>query len=441
MPMAGLSPEQGPPLAVPLSFFFLAPVAMVGASALLLIHGDTVIWNRWVPATLAFTHVGTLGFLCPVMFGALYQIIPVVAGGTVPRLRLAHVVHLCLVLGVVSLVLAFLGGSKVAFLVAGGSLTAALVLFLIPVAIALIRAPTRSHTVTGVRVAVIGLALVSGFGLRAVCSRFTADLNLDWLAWTVAHASFGLVVWVGGLITAVSWQVLPMFYLADPLPRVSRILSLWLTFSAATIPAVLLLIGADAQTVSLAVGPGAAAIWLLHPVVAAIRLRRRRRRRADISLRFWYTGLGCAPVVFAAALAALWLDDPRWPLVFGWLAIWGWAGMIVHGMLTRIVPFLVWFHRFAALVGLEPVPPMRRMLPVGRATVAYWLHALTLVLGCGAIISGWVPLVYAAALTMALTGLALGACLLGVLAARAGQGWTGRQQTIPLAVARADSYT
>ena len=157
-------------------------------------------------------------------------------------------------------------------------------------------------------------------------------------------------------------------------------------------------------------------------------------------MRFWYTGLGCAPVVFAAALAALWLDDPRWPLVFGWLAIWGWAGMIVHGMLTRIVPFLVWFHRFAALVGLEPVPPMRRMLPVGRATVAYWLHALTLVLGCGAIISGWVPLVYAAALTMALTGLALGACLLGVLAARAGQGWTGRQQTIPLAVARADSY-
>ena len=122
----------------------------------------------------------------------------------------------------------------------------------------------------------------------------------------------------------------------------------------------------------------------------------------------------------AFLIAALWLDDPRWPLVFGWLAIWGWAGMIVHGMLTRIVPFLVWFHRFAALVGLEPVPPMRRMLPVGRATVAYWLHALTLVLGCGAIISGWVPLVYAAALTMALTGLALGACLLGVLAARAG---------------------
>ena len=209
-----------------------------------------------------------------------------------------------------------------------------------------------------------------------------------------------------------------MFYLADPLPRWSRILTLWLVGLAAIAPVPLLLVGADAQTVALAAGPAAAAIWLLHPVVAALKLRQRRRRRADISLRFWYSGLACAPVVFLTAAAAVWLSEPRWPLAFGWLAIWGWAGLIIHGMLTRIVPFLVWFHRFAALVGLEPVPPMRRMLPEGRARIGYWMHAATLVLGCGAIASGWVGLVYAAASTMAFTGLALGAGLVGVLRTR-----------------------
>lgn len=54
--------------------------------------------------------------------------------------------------------------------------------------------------------------------------------------------------------------------------------------------------------------------------------------------------------------------DPRWQVLFEWVAIWGWAGLIMQGMLSRIVPFLVWFHRFSARVGLEPVPSMRSML-------------------------------------------------------------------------------
>ena len=36
--------------------------------------------------------------------------------------------------------------------------------------------------------------------------------------WSQAHLCIALVGWVGGLIAAVSWQVLPMFYLAPHAP-------------------------------------------------------------------------------------------------------------------------------------------------------------------------------------------------------------------------------
>ena len=90
-----------------------------------------------------------------------------------------------------------------------------------------------------------------------------------------------------------------------------------------------------------------------------------------------------------SALAAYLLESPRWDLVFGWLAIWGWAGMIVHGMLTRIIPFLVWLDRFASRVGEIPVPSVKKLLPDQRTRVGFALHLGTLVMGVVAIGGGW----------------------------------------------------
>jgi hypothetical protein len=119
---------------------------------------------------------------------------------------------------------------------------------------------------------------------------------------------------------------------------------------------------------------------------------------------FWQTGLACAPLVACAAVGAWWWPEPRMTLLFGWLALFGWAGMIVHGMLTRIVPFLVWFHRFAPLVGEQPTPSARGLLPDAWAHRAFVLHTATALLGCVAILVGGDLL--ARALGVALLGVA-----------------------------------
>ena len=66
----------------------------------------------------------------------------------------------------------------------------------------------------------------------------------------------------------------------------------------------------------------------------------------------------------------------------------GWAGAVVHGMLTRIVPFLVWFHRCAPHVGKIPIPSTRELMPDRAVAFGFWLHLLALFVGASAIATG-----------------------------------------------------
>jgi len=411
----GLSTEQAPPLSIPASFFCTAPVGIVAAGVWLLVADAPPLVARFVPATAVLTHLLTLGFIGAVMLGALYQMIPVVAGVPVPLARAAHAVHAGLVVGLGALVYGLSTGRGGSFAVAGGLLGATVVAFLLPVSVALVRAPTRSDTVRGMRLAVSGLALLVLFGIAQALTRWSPIAVGHPHAWLGAHAALGLVGWIGALVTAVSWQVLPMFYLTEELPTWSRRVTLAAVALTLVAPVTAVALGASLEVTALCGAPGALAVWVLHPVMAIDALRRRKRRRADASIRFWLVGLGVAPLLPVAGILAFALPQPQWTVLFGWLALWGWAGTIVHGMLGRIVPFLVWFHRFSPLVGEARVPSLRELLPERRLHAALALHVVALALGCAAIGTGWRPLTAATGVAVVLTGLNLGANLLHVL--------------------------
>ena len=416
---AGLHTDQAPPLSIPASFFLLAPVAMLAAGLMMAFHGAAITATRWLPITMAATHIGTLGFLGSIMLGALYQMIPVVAGAPVPAPRLAHVVHAALALGVSSLAVGFTNG-RVRMLALGAALLAlALVLFLAAAAIALARAPTRDDTVTGMRLAVAGLFAVALLGVLMALGRSGYfPVRGSWLGWVTAHAATGALVWVGGLIASVSWQVVPMFYLTAPLPPWSRHATLTAVALALFVGPLAAVYGAGPVPIALAAAPAAVMVWIVHPIVTARALHLRKRRRVDGSVRFWWAGLVCAPLAIPLSLASALADAQRWPVTLGFLVVWGWAGLVAHGMLSRIVPFLVWFHRFSPLAGLVPVPSMRALLPDVRIRAALALHASAVVAGTLAAATGWSKLVRLAGLLLALAAVTLGANLVHALRQR-----------------------
>ena len=135
-----LSIDQAPPQSVPLGFYAILPVALVAAGVLLALQGNQLFATQWLPQTIAWTHLGTLGLLTAAMFGSLYQMVPVVLGTPVPGIRLAHAVAVALALGLAGLVFGLSLGFPSLILMGGTLLGLAFLAFLVPMGIALTRA-------------------------------------------------------------------------------------------------------------------------------------------------------------------------------------------------------------------------------------------------------------------------------------------------------------
>ncbi len=381
---AGLQPDQGPPLSIPASFFSLAPLSLVAAGLVLLLGPE--LTSRWTPTLMAVTHIGTLGLLGSVMLGALYQMVPVLAGQPVPLVRLGHGVFVAWVVGAVALIGALMRPSSTAFTVAAVALGCALIAFLLPMAVALGRATSRAagaHRVEvhGMRAAVLALGVTGLYGVYMASGWAQLALPANRMALIGGHVTIGLLGWIGVLLTSVSTKIIPMFYLTAEFPRRPALVGLGVLVASVFGAALAPLLGAEPRTVAWLALPAAALVWLVHPAIVLRMLADRRRKRVDMSVRFWQAGLCVGPLIVTTAIASLVSDDARWPLLFGWFAVFGWGGLIVHGMLTRIGPFLVWFHRYAPIVGHTKVPPMRQLFPASRSRPALLLHGLGVAIG------------------------------------------------------------
>lgn len=416
-----LSFDQAPPLAAPLRFFLTAPLFGALAGGLLLIQGPEVLASRWMPGTLALTHLLTLGFMLQVMLGALLQILPVVTGATVKHpLALARGVHGAVTLGVGLLAAAFLSFKPMLFqwamfLLGGGAL-----LFLGAVISALGRRHMGSSeggdtpTNWALKLALLGLGGTVFLGALLAASlgwQFALPLNLT----TNIHLTWGLVGWGVLLLSGVAYVVVPMFLLTPPFP-------LWLTRVLAPWTFLLLALWSGAE----AAGWGYADILAIGLVlacggfalVALVLLVRSKRARLDATQGYWRLGL-----VSGLAAALLWLLG-KWlpglagwdgqPLVFGILLLVGGFMSVISGMLYKIVPFLFWLHLQNAGQGRVVAPNMKKILAESRMLRQMFAHALALALLLGAVF--WPRgLIYPAGLALLLDSLWLGWNLLAGL--------------------------
>ena len=393
MKTGGLSLQQAPPLSIPVSFFLTIPFGILAAALILMTSGITALGSPWAPQALALTHAGTLGILAMGMFGALYQMTPVIAGAPIPFTRIAHLVQVLMVVGLAGFIWRLLGGPEAAMSWAIMAFKLVLPAFLLPLGWAFLRPATVNETVQGMRLAVLSLGAVTLIGIMMAAGYAGDQFPQNRMLWIQIHLTLALLGWVGGLIMSVSWQVIPMFYLAPVMNKSTKRGLFGLLMLGVILPFAALFAELEpggwlspGKVAAIGALPAALAIWVLHPALLLKSMAQRKRKRSDASQLFWKTGLGTALLITPIAAAALWLPDPRWQVLFGWITIWGWAGMIMHGMLSRIVPFMVWFHRFSARVGLEPVPSMRGLLSQRQIQIGFMLHASSLVFGTAAII-------------------------------------------------------
>ena len=413
----GLSFENIPALHIPFRFFNTAPWMGVIAAIVLMCGSENTMLSHWTPTLLAVTHLLTLGFLSMVMLGALFQVLPVICGETLPySSRVASLVHLFLLAGLLSLSLGFVQQNYPLFYLALPLLSLAFFGFLLSLGALLVQKLRGGESIFAIRLAAISLLITLGIGVLRAINYLHPNESLNLPSLTYLHIGWGLGGWVVLLIMAVSYQVIPMFHVT---PNYSKLLA---RLMPGTVFVGLLALsfaqGKWAQRASLlllcsvVIFYAAYSIWLLS---------KRKRKLRDVTVYFWRLALANLIIVSLLLLLAFfahhWLQltgfSQTLHILIGIIMIEGFACSVIFGMLQKIVPFLIYMHLQRQCLGdyalIKTLPHSRKIIPEYRSRWQFRLHLLTLALLVLALL--FPPLLTLAALAMAIDFGWLGFCV------------------------------
>ena len=220
--------------------------------------------------------------------------------------------------------------------------------------------------------------------LLTITAGFLLSWNLafgetfDHVSILLSHMTLGLAGWFTLLIMGLSYKMVPMFSLShgftnkwtDPAlytyltGLAVTIISYWVHLP--TIRAVGLLL--------LFIGYGFFALDIKE--ILAKRVKKKLDKPFSFSITAIWNGL---ILHFIALLAALFnLNSEN---VWGWiiyLYMMTWIIFSMLGYLYKIVPFLVWTHKYSEMVGKEKVPTLKEMMNEKLGAILYHLFTISI---------------------------------------------------------------
>ncbi|MFK5948047.1 MAG: hypothetical protein QM500_04650 [Methylococcales bacterium] len=374
-----LSLDQAPELWTPLRFFISAPLFAISAVLLLLFSGPDVFQNRWLPETLAITHLLTLGFISMIMMGAIFQLLPVLAGCEIYKSKISSkIIHFLMFSGVTFFCTGLAGSQPLLVKLGLFFLVPGLLIFLVLASLGLYKAKSKFASATGMRFSISALWIALFFGgLLAIGTAWESVPLLRQL--TSIHVLWATLGWVTLMIVAITYQVIPMFQVTSEYPdKFKQFFSLTL-FLSLIVLSVQMFAGYSQVIMVLIVS----ASILVFSAISVKLLLQRKKRLSDASLYFWLTGL-LSLVVCVFVFNYSFFFEKNMSVLIGFIFFSGFVFSIINGMLFKIVPFLVWLHLNRKLAftekGLSAVPTMNEVISRNKMLRQYYFHVAALLL-------------------------------------------------------------
>ena len=406
--------STAPSVSLPLRFMLTGLVALFFAVGWIIAKPAILASYHYSQYVIAATHLVVIGFICTVVMGAMYQLVPVALETKLYSERLAKWQFVIHVIGFVGMVWMFnvwdmkqVGhfGSVLAvgvgmfvfnmartlwrvpkWNVVATAITAALIWFsltiLVGLSVAAAKCVYESHeglaTAEGVKQVVGGLRVVAG-----IVSRFDAIGAMH------AHAHLGVVGFFVMLIVGVSYRLIPMFMLTEVQNKRRAALSVALLNIglAGSVTTILLRSPWKPAFAFIAVTGLAIYGWELCAM-----LRARKRPVLDWGLK---TFLAAVAMLIPVCLLALILSWPGLPMnsffamlenVYGFLGLFGVVTLAILGMLHKILPFLVWFGVYSPHVGRAQLPLTTQMVSERAQVAGLVTYLAGLLIICAAIL-------------------------------------------------------
>ncbi|MGV3706607.1 MAG: hypothetical protein ACO1NU_14635 [Arcticibacter sp.] len=331
------------------------------AVLLLLLSGDFP-QHYFAPGTLAITHLAALGWGTLIIFGACYQLLPVLLECELFSIRLPWIILALFLPGLFCLVFSLWTFDPGLHMQVGGLLlSTSVILFCILV----YKTASRSHIHSAYKdfilTSCIWLLATVILGTLLVFNFQYGFLPKDHLHFLRLHAHMGIAGWFLMLIIGVSAKLIPMFLVSRDQP--AHLLS-W-SYYLINLSLILFIVDAYLN------GLSAHTQLILLPMLAGLGcyfvyvrrcFRSRLKKKLDIPI------LKTALSIFFLSLALLLLPaiihyagvSNAWSVklssLYGMLIFMGWITALIMGQTFKTLPFIVWVKKYEHLSGKAKIP-------------------------------------------------------------------------------------
>ncbi|MEA3288996.1 MAG: hypothetical protein U9Q04_02345 [Campylobacterota bacterium] len=366
----GLSLDQAPPFRAPLKFFLTAPIFAILAGIFALFSNNYELHS---PNFIASVHLITLGYMVMLVFGALQQMLPVVAGAVIPRAKLtADITYILLTLGVVFFTLGFVVYEKIFFFISASLLLFGLLFFTVTALVQLLKVQNRSYIVKGMSISLIFFIGAFLLAIHLLISHATGNISQLHYSFATLHYNYIFFGFIFLLIVSITIQVVPMFWVAESYKQKDQRYIIYLTSAILALFPINLFLELG---LTLLYKTALSSMALYFVYITIKKLKNRKRKLKDITVYFYNTSM-----IFLSFGVVYWLlmsfiDIPSGTL--GVLLGLGFTVSLMNGMLYKIVPFLTWFHLNSK--GVLDIPTMREMIPQNKMQTQYYIHTTSVI--------------------------------------------------------------
>lgn len=365
--------------------FIFGGLTWLTITVLVIFFPDAFTQHYFNPKLLSVTHLLALGWITMIIFGALYQLIPVVMGVKLYSERLALITFVLLGFGAVLLAVSFwnfwLGGIMH---ISATLIVIAVVLFVVNVFVSVRRSKKRSIEKDFILTSVVWLSFTVAAGVALAINLTHPFLKTPHLELLKLHAHAGIIGWIIQLIIGVSSRLLPMFIVAYNLNTkklkfayylinvglVAGIVALYMQWQPGVITSVCVVVTGIA--------------FYLSFIFEAF--RKRINKRLDVGMKQSVVSFIILMVPLFLILMFVFGSElfieltPSMVIVYGSTLLLGFVTSLIMGQTIKTLPFIIWLKVYRDLVGKGKIPLPKDLYSEKAAHVQLWCFSIGFVL-------------------------------------------------------------
>lgn len=365
-----------PPFKLVAKYFIAAIVSFVLLNFLLLLNYSEIVGHHFNPKILSINHVATLGWITMIIFGAMFQLVPVVLETKLFSEKLAEIQFWIYLPGVIGLVYCFwVFDTGINMTFSAVLLNLAMFIFSFNIIITMKSVKKWNVTAWYLAAAIFYLIVTAIAGLLLAINLWTPYVKLDHLQYLNLHAHIAFIGWVSMVIMGVSFKLIPMFTLSHGFPLTNAKLAFWILNVG--LLGISTIMHYKDTTFLYYIFTGLIVLGIIFFLLQIrIIFKNRIRKKYDIGIKFSvvaYLMLGLTTILGTFIAFVDYQSIINLTLIYGYMIIFGYISMLIVGQMYKIVPFLVWYHKYSSKVGLEPVPMLKDMFNEMFAQIEFYL--------------------------------------------------------------------